>query len=100
MSLPVIINARSGAGPLDVDALTAAFRQEGVEPVVHVAKGGAEVDALADRFARERPPVLVAAGGDGTVSAVAARLCGSQTALGVLPAGTLNHFARDLGMPL
>lgn len=44
--------------------------------------------------------VVVAAGGDGTVRSVAAGLVGSQTPLGVLPLGTLNHFAKDLGIPL
>ncbi|HUP29845.1 MAG TPA: diacylglycerol kinase family protein, partial [Usitatibacter sp.] len=39
-------------------------------------------------------------GGDGTLSSVASLVVGSETALGVLPLGTLNHFAKDLGMPL
>ena len=44
--------------------------------------------------------MLVAAGGDGTVSAVADVVRGTGTALGVIPVGTLNHFAKDLGIPL
>ena len=44
--------------------------------------------------------VVVAAGGDGTVNCVAQAVVGSRTALGVLPIGTLNHFAKDLGIPL
>jgi len=44
--------------------------------------------------------VIVAAGGDGTQSAVAAALAGTATPMGVLPMGTLNHFAKDLGIPL
>jgi diacylglycerol kinase family enzyme len=42
---------------------------------------------------------VVAAGGDGTVSGVVAGILDSPAALGVLPLGTLNHFARDLGIP-
>ncbi len=44
--------------------------------------------------------VVAAMGGDGTVNAVAGALAGTPTPLLVLPAGTLNHFARDLGLPL
>jgi diacylglycerol kinase family enzyme len=42
----------------------------------------------------------VAAGGDGTVSRVAAGLIGTSAVLGVLPLGTLNHFAKDCHIPL
>jgi diacylglycerol kinase family enzyme len=44
--------------------------------------------------------VFVAAGGDGTVNAVAGAVAGTGRCMGVLPVGTLNHFARDLGLPL
>src|SRR6185503_11351427 len=44
--------------------------------------------------------VVVAGGGDGTVSTAAGALAGTGVPLGVLPLGTLNHFAKDLGIPL
>jgi diacylglycerol kinase family enzyme len=44
--------------------------------------------------------VVVAGGGDGTINAVASVMAGSGVAFGVLPMGTLNHFAKDLGIPL
>ena len=53
-------------------------------------------------LARQDPPDLpyIAAGGDGTVNTVAQAVAGSPRPMGVLPIGTLNHFARDLGLPL
>jgi diacylglycerol kinase family enzyme len=54
---------------------------------------------IADVMESDASDVVVAAGGDGTVSAVAARMAGTARALGVIPGGTLNHFAKDLGVP-
>jgi diacylglycerol kinase (ATP) len=58
-----------------------------------------EARELARRFASEGEPVVIAAGGDGTLNAVVKGLAGSATALGVIPAGTMNVFARELGIP-
>jgi diacylglycerol kinase family enzyme len=46
-----------------------------------------------------KPDVIVIGGGDGSVSTAAGCVVDTNIALGVLPLGTLNHFARDLGMP-
>jgi diacylglycerol kinase family enzyme len=56
--------------------------------------------ARAERARADGAPVVVAGGGDGTINAVASALAGSATRLGVLPLGTLNHFAKDLKIPL
>lgn len=45
------------------------------------------------------PSAVIVAGGDGTVSCAAALLAGSDIPLGVVPTGTLNHFAKDIGLP-
>jgi diacylglycerol kinase family enzyme len=58
-----------------------------------------EIETIAREAAAAGASAVVAAGGDGTVSAVAGVLAGSRVPLGVLPTGTLNHFARDLGIP-
>jgi diacylglycerol kinase family enzyme len=59
-----------------------------------------QIAGVVQRKIREGVEVVVAAGGDGTVSSVAATLVDTPVALGVLPVGTLNHFAKDLGLPL
>src|SRR5579864_4972474 len=52
-------------------------------------------EAVANRF-----DVVIAAGGDGTINEVIQELVGSETALGVLPTGTANVWAREMGIPL
>lgn len=46
------------------------------------------------------PPIVVAAGGDGTVGAVANAIIGTSAVLGVLPLGTSNDFARAINVPI
>ncbi len=58
-----------------------------------------EARELAARFAEQGEPVVIAAGGDGTLNEVVSGLAGSNTLLGVLPAGTMNVFAREMGIP-
>jgi diacylglycerol kinase family enzyme len=60
---------------------------------------GEELGAAARRAVADGAPVVVAAGGDGTVGTVAGAVAGTATALGVLPLGAFNHFARDAGIP-
>jgi YegS/Rv2252/BmrU family lipid kinase len=100
----VILNERSGAclkagGSHSADAIGRAFAAEGVEADVRcipAQKISAEVKAAITRGV----DTIVAAGGDGTINAVASVLVGRDVPLGVLPMGTLNHFAKDLGIPL
>jgi YegS/Rv2252/BmrU family lipid kinase len=66
---------------------------------LHATSSAEEARELAAAFARSGEPVVIAAGGDGTLNAVVQGLAGSSTALGVLPAGTMNVFARELGIP-
>jgi diacylglycerol kinase (ATP) len=67
---------------------------------VRVTSHSGEAEALARRAVEEGFARIVAAGGDGTVSQVANGLAGSNAILGVLPMGSVNVFAMELGLPL
>ncbi|WP_405405287.1 diacylglycerol/lipid kinase family protein [Paracoccus sp. Ld10] len=62
------------------------------------SRKGSDLPAMARAVAAEGFDLVIAAGGDGTQSAVAGALAGSDVAMGVLPGGTFNYFARDLGV--
>ncbi len=100
--MPVIINAGAGNPHVEkrVETLTGLFTAGGMRVDVRLASTGEELDTLIRAAAAERPSLLIAAGGDGTISTAASALVDSGTVLGVLPFGTLNHFAKDLGVPL
>lgn len=98
----VIVNACAGCG-YDADwavMLRAKFRAQGLEPAIALAGNGDEVAGCAKRAVAAGATLVVAGGGDGTVNAVAAQLVDTGVAFGVLPLGTLNHFAKDAGIPL
>jgi YegS/Rv2252/BmrU family lipid kinase len=101
-AVEVILNASAGAHrPEEVGRVVAeAFAACGVEARVQVAREGEDVARLARLALSNGARAVVAGGGDGTVSAVASLLAGTEKPLGVLPLGTLNHFAKDLGVPL
>jgi len=100
-TVPVLLNCKAGPGHAhaEIDKLRRAFDEAGLEAEV-VQCHGQDVGEAAREALKARPAVLVAAGGDGTVSAVASMVRGTPSALGVVPSGTLNHFAKDLGIPL
>lgn len=98
--VPVILNVASGTGetPRAAKKIAEAFRSSGLEPkIIMVKKDITRAAAMAVKDGRR---LIVACGGDGTISAVASALVHTEAALGVLPLGTFNHFARDLDIPL
>jgi diacylglycerol kinase family enzyme len=98
-AIPVIINAHSHSGANHVDKVRDALAAAGIEARLHVVDEPAHLDETIARALAERPPCIVAAGGDGTINAVAQQAIAAGVPLAVLPAGTLNHFARDLKLP-
>ena len=98
----VIVNPRSGL-PFrrrQADEIASLLAEAGVNNSIAVVSQHDNIGDIAREAVKQGADVVVACGGDGTVSAVAAALLGSQTALGVIPLGTLNHFAKDLHIPL
>jgi diacylglycerol kinase family enzyme len=90
----VLLNEAAGSvpasGPSDVAGrVSAVFAHAGVRAEVRIVDGRAIAGEVRAAVAR----------GDGTLSSAAEALVGGRTALGVLPLGTRNHFARDLGLP-
>jgi diacylglycerol kinase family enzyme len=65
-----------------------------------LAQSGADLLTFAQRAVRGDAEIVVAGGGDGTINSVASAVIGSNKALGLLPFGTMNHFAKDLHIPL
>ncbi|GAB1594897.1 diacylglycerol/lipid kinase family protein [Lysobacter claricitrinus] len=100
-SVPVVVNAGSRAGRDLADAdIHAAFARHGLEAEVHRIESGGDIATTVRRVLDDGATCVVAAGGDGTVSAVAGELLDrDDVVLGVVPVGTLNHFSKDLGLP-
>jgi diacylglycerol kinase family enzyme len=96
----VIVNRGGGSAAGAEAQIREAFEGTGVEPEVRLVEPG-DLDRQCAQVAQtEGVRALVAAGGDGTVGTAAAAVAGTGVPLGVLPMGTLNHFARDAGVPL
>lgn len=98
----IIISARAGTGDKNEvrERLASIFDEKQIDIDMSFADSGTEVTELARDAARGAYKVVVAAGGDGTVNTVAAAVIDTGKILGVLPLGTLNHFAKDLRIPI
>ncbi|MFW5655216.1 MAG: diacylglycerol/lipid kinase family protein [Roseicyclus sp.] len=97
----VILNRDSGdeadkPGPAEIER---AFARHGGTVSVLPVSGEPDFAARIDEAIGRRPRCVVAAGGDGTISAVAGALVGTGIELGVIPLGTFNYFARRCGIP-
>jgi diacylglycerol kinase family enzyme len=108
MRVAALINERAGAvarrsGDAFGRDLASAFAGAGIAAELQFVPGERMRQAaveVRERAARGELDAVAVAGGDGTVGAVASALAGTGIPLGVLALGTLNHFAKDLGIPL
>lgn len=105
MRFRIILNRDSGRlRTIDLKALTAEIRallrEKGHAVDIAIVSGRAVATALAEAASCQDVDVVMAGGGDGTASAAAGCVRGTRKALAVLPAGTMNLFARSLRIPL
>ena len=100
--LAVVLNDTSGSGDSATKAkqLGEIFTAAGRESRIVLARGGDELRMAMKRAVEDGCDSLVAGGGDGTINTAASLLVGRDIPLGVIPLGTLNHFAKDLEIPL
>ncbi|MBA2626734.1 MAG: diacylglycerol kinase family lipid kinase [Gemmatimonadales bacterium] len=97
----VLLNAGSGKGKASEFARTLEklFAEAGREARIELVDDGDRLRQLAKSAVADKCTALVAGGGDGTINTVASVVVGTDIPLGVLPLGTLNHFAKDLRLP-
>jgi|SRR5579884_2949812 len=99
----IIANPTSGSFPHNAHRLyeTLTFlRGQGWKAELWLTKAAGHARQLAHDAVEQRADLVIAAGGDGTINEIIQELAGSETALGVLPTGTVNVWAREVGIPL
>jgi diacylglycerol kinase (ATP) len=102
-SAVIIANPTSGSFPYHSHHLNKALsylRQKGWQADLWYTNGPQDAGRLAHQAVVERADMVIASGGDGTINEIIQELAGTETALGVLPNGTVNVWAREIGLPL
>jgi YegS/Rv2252/BmrU family lipid kinase len=95
----VILNpaARSTRARQSRDRITRLARRSGA--IIKLTNGPGDAEAQAERAVSQGYTTIVAAGGDGTINEVVNGIDGASVSLGILPIGTMNVFALELGIP-
>ncbi len=105
MDVFAIVNPLSGAGANPhvaaerVALLRARFAAAGISGAVHLTERRGHAAALASAALAEGARTILAWGGDGTINETGAVVAGTSAALGIVPAGSGNGFAAELGVP-
>lgn len=109
MRTVLILNPTSGLSALaepqvhtpesNEEIILRTLRTYGIEPEVWYTTPDDPGEGLAKKAADEHADLIIAAGGDGTIHAVASGLVKRESTLGIIPMGTMNNLARSLGIP-
>ena len=104
-STKAIIIANPTAGSyeqhrLQIQETVSFLNDHGWDAELKLTKGPGDGGRLTQEAVEQKYDAVIAVGGDGTINEVIQKLAGSETALGVLPSGTVNVWAREVGIPL
>ena len=94
----LITNPRSGRGGVDLSGSLSILREHGWDVSIRQKLHGGHATELAQEAAREGCNVVVDCGGDGTLNELVEGVLGTETAVGVLPGGTANLWAHEVGV--
>lgn len=98
----IIYNPMAGRFPsrLLVEQAAKVLESKGWQITIQRTHGSKDIQTLTGKAVEENLDAVFIAGGDGSINQSVARLLGSDTALGVLPAGTANVWAQEIGLPI
>jgi len=99
----LISNPRTGrynSRRIPIEHIASLLRSRGVEVDLRPTTAPHDATAIAARAARNGSSEIIVAGGDGTINEVIQGVAGTKARLGIIPRGTANVLARELGLPL
>jgi YegS/Rv2252/BmrU family lipid kinase len=102
LRVKLIFNATSGRteeSPQQLANILTEMQSRDILPEVFMLSPDSKVEAVVRSAIREGIKLVVVAGGDGTIDAVAGAMIGSSATLGIIPTGTRNNVALNLGIP-
>ncbi len=97
----MIVNPRAGVSLTqpDIQQAVRVLREAGWQLELATTEAGGHATELAKQAVEEGCQVVIACGGDGTINEVLQPLVGTEAILAVIPKGTVNAFAREVGLP-
>src|SRR6185369_12326022 len=96
-------NAGSGnpqESPQQLADILAAMQDQQILPEVYIVRPDSQLESVVGQAVKSGIKLIVAAGGDGTTDSVAGAIVGSDAVLGIIPTGTRNNVAFNLGIPM